>query len=378
MDLLQWIKNRWQAPAVTYTYLWIDPGQARLKGGAVLDPTPVEAGHRYFRVWLAQMALKNDRDWGTSWYPAVLSVINFQFGNQSQQISHIAGETALKDFDLGHLNRSIALNYPLTALVPFNGGSVELEAGLVAMEGKSDLKGMLKVLGDFSKLMIVPQLSAALAVATPLADGIAEFLGASGARPELRMHDTWTGLNAGGPNLLRAGYLLVLGAPAGTIPLEQLWVDQDQVLRGTSWETAQPLGGYHYMLLRIDTTEVRDDWDMLSVIAEPFDQAVGFLQTALGSSDETAQKLRDEAEKRFAAALAAAYRSNDLTKVVGRNQALDGLRKKFADAKQQFGAGAFREDFSTRLSDAVDRAMSPAEAAALGERHEDELWASDE
>src|SRR5262249_26011825 len=150
--------------------------------------------------------------------------IQLKFGGKVQEITHIAGESTLKNFDMKSLNTGVAVNHEVTTLLPFNGGTVVLEAAMLAMEGKSDVRSLLNVLGDFSKLLVVPQLSSALAVATPLANGIAELVGATNAHPELRIQDAWTGAESGNPNLLKPGYFVVLSAKAGEIKPEELTV----------------------------------------------------------------------------------------------------------------------------------------------------------
>ena len=73
MNLFEWLQSRWSNEAVHYTYLWIRDANVQLAGGAPFVPVTVQAGQHYYRLWLAEMFLKNDRDWGSSWYPAVMS-----------------------------------------------------------------------------------------------------------------------------------------------------------------------------------------------------------------------------------------------------------------------------------------------------------------
>jgi hypothetical protein len=119
----------------------------------------------------------------------------------------------------------------------------------------------------------------------------------------------------------------------------------------------------------------RDDWEDLTSIKEPFMQAIEMLNAALNEPAPDKQKgMVEEAQRRLGAAKLAAYRSKDLTKVVGRRQVVDALQRKFSEAKQMFGSGAAAplEDFS--LSHAMAQAMPPAEAKALGELDESELY----
>lgn len=138
----------------------------------------------------------------------------------------------------------VNVNHQLTSLLPFNGGTVELAAGLLAMQGSDALGRFIKVLGDFSSLLVVPQLSAALAVATPLANGITELVGATNAELVLGLHDTWTA-QTGGANLLREKYFAVILAQDHEIDEKMLWVENDRLKYGDSLQTSKMLTGYH-------------------------------------------------------------------------------------------------------------------------------------
>jgi hypothetical protein len=372
MEFLQWLKSRWQSEAVHYTYFWIPRENVTMPAGQTLPTDPVKSGQHYIRLWLAEMFLKNDRDWASAWYPAALSTVVLKFGDKTQQIAHVAGETTLQNFDLTKLNRGVAVNHQITTLLPFNGGDIQLEAALLAMQGKSDLKSLLKVLGDFSKLLVVPQLSAAISVADKLADGLSELVGATNAKPELRIQDAWTGAGVQGGNPLRAGYFVSISAVAGEIRPQELFVRNSQLYRGD-----KPMTGYHYMLFRLDVSDKRDDWDSLSSISDPYKQAIDMLESATKMDDpETRGKLRAEAEKRFAAARFAAFRAPELTAVVGKNQVLEELDQRWKEAKKQLvGEGAFREDFPRSLSDIMRRPrLSAADALERGEPREEDLW----
>jgi hypothetical protein len=165
----------------------------------------------------------------------------------------------------------------LDVLEPFNGGDVEIEAGLVAVKGEDDGKRLLKVLGDFRKVLAVPHLSTALSYAGPLADGISELVGNANNRPVLRLHDTFNDANR-----LRPMHLVVVLAPEGTLAKEKITVEGEQLRYD-----GKPLSGYDYLVFRIDAPAERDNWDSLSAIAEPYDDAIGMLEKAYGLPDPT-------------------------------------------------------------------------------------------
>ena len=53
---------------------------------------------------------------------------------------------------------------------------------------------------------------------------------------------------------------------------------RDELRYGDSCKTAQPLAGVNYLLFRIEARTERDDWDSLSAIRQPREDAVKMLQ----------------------------------------------------------------------------------------------------
>lgn len=371
MGILEWLKNRWQSEQIHNTYCRIPDSNIVTENGARFLATPVKAGEQYFQIWLAEMFLRYRREWGSSWYPTVVATLQLKFGNQSQEISHVAGQSTLKNVKITDVN-CVAMNHALTTILPFNGGSIALEAALLSMQGKSDISSLIKVLSSFSKLLVVPQLSAALAVAQPLADGVAELIGATNARPELRLQDTWGGAESGNQHILTAGYYVVISAPEGEVKPDDLFVRQGRLYRGD-----QAMTGYDYMLFRVDVNSTRDDWDSLTSISGPYQEAIDLLENSLRSEDPATQKsMVAEAEKRFSAARVAAFRAPELTRVVGKNQVLEALDKRWKEAKEQLGVGAFTIEVPRTLSAAMRNPMSIAAAIERGEPLEQDLWGS--
>src|SRR5215831_4326837 len=118
MGFLDWIKGQTATPNQKYT-LERDNAVA-----PVTDNSPVQAGRDYFRIWLAEMHLQHGSNWFETRYPVVYSSVQLQFAAQTQHIDTLAGPSRLKEVDKEHLERAIGLNYQLTPLLPFNGGSV--------------------------------------------------------------------------------------------------------------------------------------------------------------------------------------------------------------------------------------------------------------
>jgi hypothetical protein len=368
-DLLNWLSERYQKDQVHYPY-WHIPAE-RVDAPAFAN-NAVKAGENYFRCTVSEMFLKDDRKWFTEWQPAVYAAIRFRFGDQDQSLNHVAGPSGVKDLDSSHMNVGARLNYSITPLVPFNGGDIEIEAGLVAIKGgDNDIHKLLDVLGGFSKALAIPQLSTALKFAGPLADGIAKLLGVAGNHTELRLHDTF---NSGNP--LKPGYLLTIADDSSELEAEKCFVKQDRLYYGGSLNSAAPLTGYSYVLLRIDTPEERDDWESLSAIDDPYKSAIEMLQTAMATNDPKLQQgMMEEADRRIGAAKLAVYRSKELTRTIGINQVMGAIEARYADAKKRFAShGATEVKVARDLKSAMAGRMSPREALLRGPMQEEDLW----
>lgn len=307
--------------------------------------------HRdYFRLILAEMHLQEGKSWFITWYPVVHALIRCQFGGKTVDIPRVAGTSQIAALEKQDLSQRVAINYPLTTSMPFNGGIVEIEAGLLAMKGSNDLKSLLKVLGDFSKLLAAPQLSAALAVAGPLASGVQDLLGGSEGDLELGFHNSFTD---GAEFDLRPGYIAVILATEDQIKGEQLWVKEDRLHVGTTLQASKMLTGVTHMLLRLEGFAERDDWSSLESISVPFEKAKEAL--AKNGFQEN-----DEYTTQFRAAQSAAVTSADLTRA-DQVRVAKAIKEVLEELK---GLAAVREG-KNDLAEAIGRLnMTPDEALA--------------
>ncbi|MDD3042295.1 MAG: hypothetical protein PHW56_05035 [Methanosarcinaceae archaeon] len=368
MSLIDTIWDLFDRDAKKYMYTPIDFSHVK---DAAYSEEALEGGKDYFRLWLSEMCLAKDREWFKSWYPVVHSIISIRFGTQVVNLPYVAGSLNLSNVNSGNLDKVIRLNHPMTALMPFNGGVVEVTAGILAMQGDDYLNRFIKVMGDFANILIVPQLSAALSVAGPIATGIEELLGASNGDLHLGLHQAYVGKGGGGTNTLKAGYMVALLAEEQELDASMLWVVNDRLRYGTSAEDSEPLMGRTYMLFRIENREERDDFDGLTNISEPFNEAISAL---MNGEEERAKTL-------LRAAIGAAITSADLTRA-DRRRVAQAMKDEFGEYQDMVG-GTRGGSVRTRagrtgeipdLNKAMQRAMPVEEALALGEPTFEELF----
>lgn len=310
----------------------IVPAQNVIGNQAGTDP--LKAGEGYFRFWVTEMFLQSDREWFHTFYPVVESLTTFQFGvgNASTPVAHVAGPNHLQEIDPSHLDMVVQVNHLLTPLVPFSGGTVQVEAGLMRTEADDLLQRFLDVVGSFSVLLAVPQLSTALNVANTVSDGVEKLLGVGSNRLMLGYQDTFTG--AGGGNPLAPMYIALLNAVRGSTRAENYWVKNSGLLFGADGESATPLTGLDYMLLRIETLPERDDWDSLSTINEPWQKAID----ALTQVDAAGNPRVADADTYVRLAAAEALRSPDLTEQ-DRRRVAKAIRERYQEYKAALDGG---------------------------------------
>ena len=253
----------------------IDPSQVDEK----VHYIPIQEGLHYVRLVLAEMYLADETNFFQQYFPAVHATTQFTSGTKPVSIVKVAETGQLGQKKLSGKGAVIAKNYPLTPLIPFNSDFIEFDAGLIALKGGSYLDNLLSVLSDFSSLVAVPQFSQALDLAGPIAKGVKALFDIG--EIQLLWHDALNQNSSG-------GYYVAVHATEQQIPKKDLRVVGNSLRLVNSYDRSQnlPFEGYDYMLLRIEVTQDRADWDSLEFIKGPLAK----MDEALLGQDEVAAK----------------------------------------------------------------------------------------
>jgi hypothetical protein len=362
MSLFDTLKGWVQRDALRYLYV---PFDAERVDGASPDSEPLVAERDYFRLWLAEMCLTQDRQWFQTWYPTVHSVVRLTYGTTKVDLPHIAGPLELPSLQESNLDQVVSLNHPITALMPYRGGVVEIDAGLLAMQGANQLQSIIGILSRFASLLAVPQVSAAMQIAGPVADGMQDLLGATNGEMALGFHEGFTGKGGKASHSLRAGYLAVVLATTSDLPPSELWVDaQGRLCRGRSLGNAEPLRGHTWMLFRFETRPDRDDLEGLTEIMAPFNAAI----EALG------EQAPERAESFLRRAIANSLRSPDLSEA-DRRRVAETLHHRYR-VYRDLGLGAEPPELPP-IGEAVATSQSADEALARGPLELEEVLGGD-
>lgn len=216
----------------------------------------------------------------------------------------------------------------------------------------------IRIASQLAELLAVPQLSAVLKIAQPLALGIQSLFSAGNGSLHLGWKQVYDHSD------LKAGYVVVIRATEQDVEPNKLWVVDKQLREGNTQAGSQPFDRFDFMLLRFDVFEERDDFDKLTYIEEPFQQALDALQ----STDSDAVK---KADFFIQTALRRVFKSPDLTQA-DRTRIIFALKDRYKQAKDAFGtAGLVTRDI--RFSKVITGSMSAAAAFTMAPPTEDDV-----
>jgi hypothetical protein len=207
---------------------------------------PLAAYGGYVRLWLVEGFLAKAASWGNNHFPALHGGLAVRFlGAEATPFTTFARPPDIWTAP------GVRLDYPVTPLLPFNGGVVEAEAALYRASVNGPLGTAARLIGSLSSL-VGPPLSTAVAVADKVSSALDEVLEESGDQPVLALH--WAATSAGGANPLRSGHLVVVDAPAGSLDRNLAIVD------GRLHAGGSQLDSVDFLVLRLECRTERDDW----------------------------------------------------------------------------------------------------------------------
>ncbi|SDF31540.1 hypothetical protein [Sporomusa acidovorans] len=310
MSLIDWFAKLFVKEAKHYVFAPVTSDVEKIE---------FQEGQHYFRLRLAEMFLKDDRKLFRKVVPVVSSVVSLQFGaNAAQQLPNVAGPLAL-NLNESSLGKGVQLNYSLTNLVPYRGGTVSIDAALLAYVSKDYFQSFITLANSVSGLLTSGQLSAALKVVDSAADALQDLLDSGDKDIRLVYHNEYAGTDSLGGVSLTSGYFAVIGADAGTFHAAQLFVKNSQLCCGDDAATAQPLTGYDYMLFSVEAALYRDDFRY-------FAEYNSLLYTAI----EKGMTNKAEGDAVIRAGMLAVFKSDDLT-YVDKTRVAVALKQEYED-----------------------------------------------
>jgi hypothetical protein len=280
------------------------------------DGAPVQPYAGYLRLWFAEGFLAKQKSWGNTHFPALHGGVSLAFaGNEPTTF------TTLTRSPQSWTMPGARLDFPITPLVPFRGGMVEVEAALYQATVQGPLGIAVNLLGSLAPLM-GPPLSVAAAIAGPVSEALSTVLEETGNQPVLGLH--WAMISpGGGGNVLRPGHLVLMDISEPKLTGVPVILDGRLHLQVPKGSAVLPTG-VDYLVLRVECRPDRDDWrfpELDALIRTAGDALIRGQQEAFAS-------WRTEAISR-------AWNSLDLTPTDQKRVAL--LVQEELDGLKQFG-----------------------------------------
>jgi hypothetical protein len=215
------------------------------------DAAPLVPADGYLRLWLAEGFLADARTWGNDHFPALHggAVLHFD-GSDTAEFTRITRSPGMVHVP------GAQLDFPITPLLPYTGGVVEIEASLFRASVAGPLATAVDLAGRLASL-VGPPLSTAAAVAGKVGEGMEALLAATGDQPVLGVHWSMVGPGGGG-QVLRSGHLVVVNASAAKLPGPLVMVDG--LLHVDEGGMPRRLAGFDYLVLRVETRVEHDSW----------------------------------------------------------------------------------------------------------------------
>ncbi len=291
----------------------------------------------YFRVFLAQMHLADASTFLSQWLPgAHVGVTYTRQGAAAVEYSKVLRP------DPERMAAGARLNFPVTDLVPYRGGVVEIDAALFGLQTGSRLDLVVDVLQAVSGLPL-PAVGPALDIAGQVTKAAKSLVQGGDGVVHLNVHQSYvsaTGSNDG--NVLRPLYVAGMLAGSAAIPPASLRVVNDRLHVVDADGRPQPLVDRDFLLLKIEGRSDRDDFWLPEL-----DLLLSRSITALRHGDTP----RAEAYRQDA--VAAVFDSPALT-WVDRERVIAAVRTRFALVAEA-GLGATAERDPQSVGELVDR-----------------------
>ena len=156
------------------------------------DASPVRPYAGYLRLWLVEGFLRRQRSFTADRFPVLHGGASLSFLGSDR-----ATFTTFQRPPEAWSVPGAQLDFPVTPLLPFNGGTVEIEAALYEATTGGPLGTAIELLAGLASL-IGPPLATAASIAERVADGLDGVIAGSGAQPVLGLHTTMVAPGGGG------------------------------------------------------------------------------------------------------------------------------------------------------------------------------------
>lgn len=216
----------------------------------------LEIDRSYVVIRLGEMYLGTTRTLWRKFSPLVYAFTTFDADKHEEH--NVAGPGQLQELGDANLDRVMVFNSRLVGPRPYRGGDVSVLAGLYSVPREDAAAALVSTVGALATLA-GPAGAAVPQVATLLKTGVDNILGLGSTKLQLGISDTFTSAGAS-VNPIRTGFHVGVGAAAGEVPRDRLWIRDGRLVTGPNPIAGTPYGGHDYFVLQIEAPDRRSDW----------------------------------------------------------------------------------------------------------------------
>lgn len=271
--------------------------------GKDFSPDELLDDFHYFMVQINEMYMSYQSKLWVALDPTVFVTTEFNYAKKKVTVPFIVGPDMIRNVNQPIPNGMIFSNTKVAGLHPYKGGDLSLSVILCQVARDSAAKKVLKLAeAAANALDYSTTLGAYLKVANVVMGGIEELMGIQGVNPiigyRVEFHPEVS-------HDLRQSYFALINKPEEALNTNELWVIDDKLYKGKSFEDAKEYRDADYVLYSIRGTEKRD------VDGLPFDEVWERVQKEAMQPDDNSWQ---RATVDFVSLFQTMYLSPDLTK----------------------------------------------------------------
>jgi hypothetical protein len=232
----------------SFTFQTLAPDQ--VPDGSIAEP--LRRDECYLNIFIQSLRIPKVREFTTRYYGAVYSYVSAErLGGEKIHLQAVAIPNNLKDIDPEAADLIVSTNLRVVGPVPYRGGDIGIELGLVAVKSGDFASSYLQLVEDIAKTAGVGLVQTAMPFARLLERGIGLLMG-TGANVKLLLGLAKTIEEP------CSGTSVIIGTDPKNLEVGKLKIRKDDrkllAPDGTEFMSAP------YLVFRITGTKERDDW----------------------------------------------------------------------------------------------------------------------
>jgi hypothetical protein len=213
----------------------------------------------YFQVRLAEMFLKDQREYWRDFIPLGIVLSEFDYDGETKTVPFFVGNQLLQAIEKKVDGENVEyLNTRVAGPIPYIGGEVHLFVGLFRTQVDDLAANLFNMVETIVKTFDISILSPYLNIARSLGEGLTRLLNLKAVEFRLGTWDEFK-VQSDDPHRFQEGYLVYVNCPENNVNLDHLWVEDGRLYEGERRDSKERFRRHDYCLVRIEYLPIRTD-----------------------------------------------------------------------------------------------------------------------